>query len=200
MKIVRGTQMILYSRYLITATRLEEETIQASVSPTMLPTLIVEDTDYQRSDILEQNFTRHVCGLLIKKCFGRHSCPVCEEYAKLYQELDDSSLFCYLKAYQTSEVPFGSLQMPPDNFVYYISMMEVLFQNNFERFATELKVVHNLYKILIDIKFEHPCKNFPKKYLICLFIRLRVFYTLKFINWNFKNPSGSNKLIIWSPQ
>jgi hypothetical protein len=115
---------------IITATRLEEETIQASVSPTMLPTLTVEDTDYQRSHILEQNFTRYVCGVLIKKCLGRHSCSVCEEYAKLYQELDDSSLFCYLKAYQTSEVPFGSLQMPPDNFVYYISMMEVLFQNN----------------------------------------------------------------------
>jgi hypothetical protein len=93
----------------------------------MLPTLTVEDTkDYQRSYILEQNFTRYVCGVLIKKCLGRHSCPVCEEDANLYQELDDSSLFCYLKAYQTSEVPFGSLQMPPDNFVYYISISIII--------------------------------------------------------------------------
>jgi hypothetical protein len=96
-----------------------------------------------------------------QKCLGRHSCPVCEEYAKLYQELDDSSLFCYPKAYQTSEVPFGSLQMPSDNFVYYISMMEVLLQNNFESFATELKIIHNLYKILIqgdsEISLEKKC-------------------------------------------
>jgi hypothetical protein len=108
---------------IITATRLEEETIQASESPTMLPTLTVEDTkDYQRSHILEQNLTRYVCGVLIKKCLGRHSCPVCEEDAKLYQELDDSSLFCYLKAYQTSEVPFGSLQI-----LYIIFQFQLLF-------------------------------------------------------------------------
>jgi hypothetical protein len=42
---------------------------------------------------------------------------VCENYAHQVKVLDDTTLFCYFKAYETSTSnTFGNLMMPHDNF------------------------------------------------------------------------------------
>lgn len=42
---------------------------------------------------------KYFAGDLINKCLTKHCCQVCEEYSKAHQDLDESSLFYYYKAY-----------------------------------------------------------------------------------------------------
>ena len=52
---------------------------------------------------------------------------ICDEYAKAHEELDDTSLLCYFRAYEMASCElFGKLKIPHDNFVYYVASMEVL--------------------------------------------------------------------------
>lgn len=55
-----------------------------------------------------KSFVRYLCGYLIRKCLGRHTRDICENYARKHEELDDSSLLCYMKVYETNESPFGA--------------------------------------------------------------------------------------------
>ncbi|CAG9771830.1 unnamed protein product [Ceutorhynchus assimilis] len=64
---------------------------------------VQEINDYQRSDILEKNFVRYVCGYLLKKGLNLHCCEKCQQYSNAHQELDDTSLFCFFKAYENAE-------------------------------------------------------------------------------------------------
>lgn len=161
-------------------------------------TVSITDMDYNNSDILKQNFTRYFCGYLIKKCLSKHCCDLCGTYAKAHENLDDSLLMCYFRAYETATLDtFGKLQMPHDDFVYYISSMEVLFQNNFESMVVKDNVVENFKLLYSRLIYHHPCKDFPYEFLITLYTRVRLFYTLKYINRNFKTPNKDKKLIIW---
>lgn len=154
------------------------------------------DTDYQNNDILEQNVLRYVCGYLIKKCLNIHACDICNSYAKAHGELDDTSIFCHLRAYENRDLDiFGNLQMPHDNFVYFISSLEVLFDKYFEKYITS-HFIEEMYNICKHNNFKHPCTNFPIEYVIKLYLRMKLYYTLKRINMNFKT-SNKNKLIIW---
>ena len=152
------------------------------------------DSSYQKESTLETNFKRYFAGYLMKKCLSIHSCQICEAYAKTYQKLDDTSLFCYYKAYDNSNLDlFGSLNMPHDNFVKYVSLLETLFQLNFESIAIEKNIIKTFEGIFKNTRFS---EKFPLQYLIKLFARVRLFYTLKYINRNFKIVKDK-KVVIW---
>lgn len=166
---------------------------------TTVPLIQQVPTDYHTDDLLQQNFARYVCGYLMKKCLTIHCCEICEQYAKSYSDLDDSSLYCYMRAYNNSESHFGSLLMPHDNFVYFISKLEILFKSSFEELSVGNNLVNNFIGIFKKVDFLHPCNSFPKEYLLRLYVRIRIFYTLKDINRNFKS-TPKQKLIIWRHQ
>jgi hypothetical protein len=161
----------------------------------------VIDHDYQNCDILQKNFARYICGYLIKKCLSVHTCDVCLTFAKGHDTLDDTTLFCYFKAYENASADaFGNLQMPDDSFVFFFAMLEGIFQNSFEELVLKRNILKELLILYNTVAFKHPCINFPYNYVIKLYARIRLFYTLKFANRNFKIPNRNRKLIIWRHQ
>lgn len=153
--------------------------------------------DYSKNEKLQKNFIRYVCGYLLNKALKVHSCDICNKYSKDHDELDDSSFYCFLKAYENANKDtFGNLQMPNDEFVELICKIEQIFQENFEIFSTKSNICNKLLNISNHLSFSHPCKYFPKEFVLRLYLRVRIYYTLKTINGNFKNIN-KNKLIIW---
>lgn len=158
---------------------------------------VQEIKDYQRLDSLEKNFVRYVCGYLLKKGLNLHSCEKCEQYSNAHQELDNTSLFCFFKAYENAERDtFGNLKNPHDDFVNYITSIEYIFQSNFETAILKPNVCGSLLELSAYVPFTRPCENFPKNFILNLYLRLRIYYSLKNINRNFKH-TNKNKLIIW---
>lgn len=156
------------------------------------------DKDYKTCDLLQKNFFRYISGYLISKCMRKHTCPVCHNYAKECDELEDTSLYSYLRAYHHTDANlFGGLLMPSNNFVYLVSYMEAIFQENFERLSTRENVVGEFVRLFENGNFSHPCPLFPLSYVIRLYARIRIYYTLKDIQKNFKQTNRNRKLIIW---
>lgn len=191
-------KMLLRLRDIQNHTSVEETAPLQFPEPTNNEPII--DGDYQKNDILLKNFQTYLCGYLIRKCLQVHTCPICNSYAHQVEEMSDTTLFCYFKAYETgNHSNFGNLMMPNDGFVTYVSKLEVLFQREFENICTKETIIWHLINLGREIKYEHPCEKFPATYLLKLYVRLRLFYTLKLINRNFKSVN-KNKVIIWKHQ
>lgn len=153
--------------------------------------------DYLKCDIFEQNSIQYTCDFLMKKCLAKHTCDVCTLYATNQQHVEDRTLYSHFKAYTANtDKPFGSLYMPSETFVHFVSQMNTIFFERFEKFVIQDNVVQNFVIQFKKINFLHPCKNFPYNYVIHLFARMRLYFTLKFINRNFKARSSKNKLLI----
>lgn len=157
----------------------------------------VEDSDYRLHEI-ENNLTcmnaiTYVAGYLLKKCLEKHKCKICAEHL-VNPELDSSTkLFCYFKAYQSKTKPFSGLLIPSEDFVHYITLLE-------STFVDELPIVLNkagLGKCLVGklIEFSVPqCSRFPGDYVLKLFIRMRLYYVLKFANRDFTSRGRKNRM------
>lgn len=86
--------------------------------------------------------------------------------------------------------------MPEDNFV---ASMEDLFQTNFKAVVRKDDVIQefvNVYNICI-LAFKHSCVYFPHVFFKTSFSPVRLFYSLKYRNRNFKIPCTNKKIIIW---
>lgn len=170
------------------------------VAPTQTKAGIIQDTDY-KNNILLKKFNRYISGYLINKCLQQHTCKMCEDYANAYQNLDDSSIFCYFKAYKTKSLNiFGNLKMPDDDFVNLIAAFEHLYELNFKNIILKDNVINEFVKIFQRIEFRHPCPLFPYQYLLHLYTRVKMFYSLKYANRNFISCGKNRKLIIWRHQ
>lgn len=159
------------------------------------------DTDYQTNELLQKNFVTYICGYLMKKALNKHTCETCENFAKAQSQLDDSLLFCYFKAYECANRDvFGKLNVPHESFIYLISSIEILFQENFQNIITGHSIGATFFnKVCESFSFNHPCKTFPIEYVIKLYIRTRIYFSLKNINRNFIY-GNKDKLIIWKHQ
>lgn len=159
--------------------------------------ILLDDHDYREMDVNEQDAFRYICGYIIRKCLAKHSCEICLQYARSYIDLNDTSYYCFFRAYNsTKDKPFGNLCMPNNDFVVYVKMLENLFFSKIEELIVQKHVIRTLITIFKDVKFSHPCLHFPYDYLLKLYARVRLFYSLKFINKRFKSQPGHKKTII----
>ena len=156
-----------------------------------------DDVEYQKLDLVEKNSIRYICGFLIRKCLKKHSCTICEGYSIDHVEFEDSTIFCFLKAYQNQNSNFGNLKLPHNNFIFYVCSLEAIFNEHFQIIVLQKNVIQKLLTEAELTTFKHPCSRFPHLYLKKLFFRMRLYYTLKFINHNFRSSNNPNKMIIW---
>ena len=151
--------------------------------------------------ITEQNFLNYVCGYLLSKCLRKHSnCPICENYAQknIKASKDASMFYIQCRAYDKNN---NKLCTPPISFINYISQLDKLFFERFYIIATGQNVIQEYVKLFSAKKnYSHPCSNFPYTYLLKLYTRIRLFYTLKFININFKSQKGASKRIVFNTE
>ena len=153
--------------------------------PTQPQTLNIGATDYREQDvsssIVQENAVTYVAGYLLKKCFDIHQCSRCKEILASTNLDSSNKLLCYFKNYK--EENSSGLQMPSQCFLDYILRLEDRFVNNFSVYTKSTKVGDDLLKIFqsTPVNFQQ-CRAFPMEYMLKLFLRMRIYYTIKFAN------------------
>jgi hypothetical protein len=143
------------------------------------------EADYQQpsieANLMKTNAINYVTGYLLKKCLQQHQCQVCS-LVLIHHELDSSDkMFCYFKAYDNKKGPYGGLTVPSTKLVQYITDIEEKLVQEFPSLMTKSGVGKHLVNTLP--KFDVPeCGEFPNEYLLKLFVRMRIYYILKFGN------------------
>jgi len=149
----------------------------------------------------EQNTFKYVCGYLIKKCKILHSCEACTNYTiENDNDLDDTTLYCSFRNdnYESKNVElFGALHIPSNTFCSYIHQLEEIFVKNFENNCYKKDIGRYLFSLTQNITFESPCPDFPVQFLIKLYLRMRIYYTLLQHNKAWKGI-GKNKRKLWN--
>lgn len=150
--------------------------------------------DYIELDLPEQNALNYVGGYLVRKCLERHDCELCQVYAKEHQDLSDEVFFSHFKAYENkNKDTFGNLMMPPKNFVEYIYTLETKFCELFPVLSIHPNAGVRIKEEFKSYVMPHPCEYFPKDFLLSLYTRLRMYYTLKYLNRELANIRGFEK-------
>jgi len=130
-------------------------------------------------DLPEENAFKYICGYLIKKCTEIHSCDPCIQYVNENKTvLDNSTLYCSFRVYENETNLFGNLNIPSNNFCSYIHQLEEIFVKNFENNYFQKGIGGYLFQLAQNITFQPPCPNFPIIFLIKLYLRMRIYYTL----------------------
>lgn len=144
--------------------------------------ITISTVDYRKLNIPETNALTYICGYLMKKCLEKHVCQECINYANFQQNLEKSFLLSFFKSTSNDNSLYGKLLMPHDDFYNYIFKLESIFIENFPSLATEDNVGAKLKDLLINTRLKHPCQYFNKTFLLHLFIRFRIFSSIKFLN------------------
>lgn len=135
---------------------------------------------------------------IIRKCLQKHSCDICLQYATASSSLSNTTLLTYFKAFTNDDMNlYGKLIVPTEEWFTYIEQLEQSFIAMFPNVAAQSKVAYTIKQHIKEIDCVHPCPDFPKDYLLSLFVRLRIYFCLKFSNRAMlKTYSGNRKLMI----
>lgn len=120
----------------------------------------ISSEDYITVELPEKNSLMYICGWLMDKCKRRHNCPLLNFYIK-----DRHAL--------------GTL---PEHFVAYVKAMEAEFCEAFGQVRLEQRFGRLLLERVGRLPFASPCPCFPVDFLRKLFVRLRIYTTVKYIN------------------
>lgn len=160
--------------------------------------LHIPNHDYYNMELPEENAFKYVCGYLIKKCTEMHSCEMCIRYVTDNQTvLDDTTVYSAFRAYTTTEEnPFGNLQVASNNFCAYVHKLEEIFVKTFENNCFQKHIGAHLFQFAQTVPFQPPCPCFPTVYLIKLFFRMRMYYTLSQHNKECKSVNRKNRKLV----
>lgn len=144
-------------------------------------------TNYKRLNLPKQNATGCICFYLIGQCLKVHQCKICLNFAKSQFDTDlsyERFYFNFEAHYKNPALSFGNLIMYNSTFYQYILKLDLTFNKHFNLLAPYCFNVGKTIKnyLLNSISFYHPCNNFPKHFLINLFVRLRIYNNLHMIN------------------
>lgn len=157
--------------------------------------LNIVESDYQLEsvdDLMCNNAITYVAGYLLKKCFQQHKCNACWR-ALTNNELDSpNQIFCHFKAYNDKKGPFGSLIVPSTSFVQYITNIEQELIVTFSNSMTMSGVGKHIVDILPEFTGSN-CAGFPSNYLLRLFVRMRIYYVVKYKNRELAQKKGDKK-------
>ena len=167
--------------------------------PNMPQTLQIGPTDYRdecnvNSDIVKDNATAYVAGYLIHKSQKIHSCPTCRNAIQCDDLDDNRKRFCFFKAFDQAETTFGGLHAPTNDFLDYIMKLEDVFFENFSIYTKSLTVGKDILMLLNKIPLPFKCcDEFPLEFIRKLFLRLRIYYSLKFANRELSSTKKKNR-------
>lgn len=160
------------------------------------PELTVGTNDYQ-FDLPEKNGLLYVSGYLYKKCLENHKCDKIKLYVNRSEQpvnMSKDSLFCHYKDFNEGSVRSGFLIIPPDNFVAFVETLEKKFREYFDLDINIVNVGNDILKRVQDCKFNMPCDCFPIDYLKRLFIRFRIYHSIKRYNKLLKCKNYKKKI------
>ncbi|KYN36538.1 hypothetical protein ALC56_09109, partial [Trachymyrmex septentrionalis] len=117
---------------------------------------------------------------LVPSCLAIHLCAAYQNFVNDNKVvLDNTTLYCSFRAYENENRDlFGNLKLPTNDFCYYIHKLEEIFVKNFEKNCDKKNIGNYLFQLTQNLAFEPPCPDFPKDFLIKLFLWMCIYYTL----------------------
>lgn len=139
-------------------------------------------------DLPEAHTLKYVTSYLLYKCSDKHSCKEMTAALKLLPTLDQTDLFTHFEAYNKKAPYYRKLKLPSQVLYEYVEKLDVVFTDHFARSIEERpgSKIFSLLKVIPLPKSSCQCSCFPFDYLLKVFVRLRIFMTLKLNNRNFK--------------
>ena len=158
--------------------------------------LKIISTDYATEDmqrrIVKDNAIAYVAGYLLRKSFCKHKCSACSMLVN--DNIDtDRSTFLFFKAYDTDSSMFGGLVAPSEEMIEFTTAIENKFIDFFRKLNKTHGIGKDLLQILEKVNLTVGCQDFAKDYLLKLFIRMRIYYCLKFANRNLEASKRKNR-------
>lgn len=137
--------------------------------------LIIKTTDYKKFDLYNSDAMQLISAYMYKKCLENHkNClnSICEIELKKQE-----SRGCFI-----NDPTFGVMILPPKGFELLVVELESFYANTLNLYARNNNVGMSIHTDLMKkIKITF-CPNFPLSYLIKLFLRIRIYYSLKSFN------------------
>lgn len=158
----------------ITPKLIEKTTYFVATGNTDKTNFKIQTNDYRNLPI-EGDGLICVSAYLLRKCLSKHSCDSCLNYYSLF--LTDQSEHC------------DSLITQPKSFLHYLRSLENLFVSYFSTLCIYDNIGHSLATIFSKVMFIHPCPEFDYKYLVSLYTRVRIYYSLKYANKECKSQA-----------
>uniref|UniRef100_A0A2H8TZB4 Transposable element P transposase n=2 Tax=Melanaphis sacchari TaxID=742174 RepID=A0A2H8TZB4_9HEMI len=144
---------------------------------------IIGTVDYRHLKIPERNSLPYICGYLMNKCLEKHICEICINYAYCQKSLDQSFLVQFYKFHSYSvNSTCSELLSYQDNFQDYIVKLDYIFELSFPVVSIEDNVGTQMKDCLSNVRLNHPCNLFDRTFLLNLYIRFKIFATIKFLN------------------
>lgn len=181
-------------------TQFQHETFVQNTSLQKTVPVQIDDHDYrQKKDVIEENAFYYICGYLMSKSLKKHSCDICENFAKDIDNFNYNRYYTLFRAIKSTEDNmYGGLCVPNQIFVTYVENLDNIFFNHLRTFILNESVLVSTITLLNTVVCPHPCKDFPKTYFIKLYARVRLYFELKFANRRFKGKERNKKIIILS--
>lgn len=141
------------------------------------------------SKFMEENAFVYVCGYLYKKYQTMHKC--------LYPLPTFEQLSYYNKYTFTQEKEFDKniFVRPSEDIVTYVEQLNAKFIKHFDYCCHIVGIPKYLYKYLIQIRQYKCCENMDIDEFVDLFIRVRIYFVLKFFNREVAIPNLRYKVL-----
>lgn len=149
---------------------------------------LINDT-LDEQTFMEENAFMYVCGYLYKKLRSIHNCEV------ELQRFDEHSYYDKYSFSQNKEFEKNNLVRPPDDFVTYVKKLNNEFVKHFDSCCHVIGISKVLYEYLKQIPQYKCCNNFRNEDFLHLFIRIRIYFVLKFFNRDIKTHNFKNKVL-----
>ncbi len=165
--------------------------IPATTSP---PSDDIRSTDFKEKEVgdnlLKDNPIAYVAGYLLRKCFQIHKCSTCESALVTNQLEDNRNLLCFFKAYE-SEKTFGGLIAPTKPYLEYVIKLEDIFVRDFSAYTKCDGIMKTILIQLqsVPVPFTQ-CSEFPRNHLLKLYLKMRIYYCIKFANRDLSTSKG----------
>ncbi|KAF0767764.1 Transposable element P transposase [Aphis craccivora] len=141
--------------------------------------IVIDTPDYRIISFPNRNSLSSISGYLMNKCLEKHSCEICISYAYCQKTIDQyffSSFLC------SPNSTYSKLSTYQEDFKDYIMKLDNIFVVSFPTISIEDNVGTQLKDCLSNVKLNHPCNDFDKTLLLNLYISIRIFCAIKFLN------------------
>lgn len=169
----------------------DKETIQNELNEMKMSV-----NDYNEVDLIKHNGLSYVAGYFAMKILLKHKCSYCTSQIRSdFNQNDETQHYLNVRQYEGLSSEQGLIP-PSADWVKYISELEEIFHENFLTNMQKPRVLLTILMKMINKPAFTNCKTFPKLYFLKFFIRVRIYFTLKFINQSLHSNQKNIKLLI----
>lgn len=136
-------------------------------------------------DLGEMNAFEYFAGYMYKELQKDHECG----------QNNEASTSCQSTYIMFRTIDTCHLTMPPNEFVAYLKILENKFVEGFNNLVTDTSLGKKLLETLSSVPPYKCCPLGNSEFLLHLFLRVRIYFVIKFYNREIKDSNNKNKLL-----